>query len=247
MKINEFHKQKDGYYEVVVGHEKVRIHEDLILKYNLLITKELTPDILEKIRKENQVYDAYQIALKLLKTRVRSTKEIIDALIKKGFAKEQIASCNEILQKQGYLNDKTYAIAYLHDKINMSTDGPFKIRKSLEKNGVEESIIHEIMMEFTPSLQKEKIEKIIQKGIKTNRNKSSKVLMQKILLSLVNQGYDRSMSSSILENYTIDEEEIKKQEYQKVYNQLSKKYYGSELEFRVKQKMYQKGFRNIGE
>ena len=38
----------------------------------------------------------------------------------------------ELLQKQGYLNDLTYATSYLHDKINMSLDGPLKISNSLK-------------------------------------------------------------------------------------------------------------------
>ena len=40
-----------------------------------------------------------------------------------------------------------------------------------------------------------------------------------------------------------DDSKIYEIEYKKVYDKLSKKYSGRELEYKVKEKMYQKGFR----
>lgn len=244
MKINRFRKIKNGKYEIELDHDTIEVHESLILKYNLLITKELDSKTLEKIRKENQIYDAYQVALKMLKTRMRSKKEIITALSKKGFSEEAIRESTTTLEKQGYLNDENYAIAYLHDKMNMSNDGPLKIRKSLELNGIEESIIQKVMVEFTEEIQNEKIDKIMTKEMKANHNKSSKMLLQKIRLQITNLGYDSILVAPKLEGYQVDEEEIKKKQYEKLYRQLSKKYSGNELEYHIRQKMYQKGFMN---
>ena len=38
-----------------------------------------------------------------------------------------------------------------------------------------------------------------------------------------------------------DDSDIAKKEYEKLYKKLSSKYEGAELEFKIKQKLYQKG------
>ena len=68
-------------------------------------------------------------------------------------------------------------------------------------------------------------------------------MKQKLLNDLINKGYYREDIISILNNINIDDEKIKYLEYQKLYNKLSKKYSGSELSYKIKQKLYQKGFR----
>ena len=44
-----------------------------------------------------------------------------------------------------------------------------------------------------------------------------------------------------------DDKELVKKEYDKIYKKLSKKYSGSELEYKVKQKMYSLGFNTYNE
>ena len=51
----------------------------------------------------------------------------------------------------------------------------------------------------------------------------------------------KSLYESILD---IDDNDIYKQEYDKLYRKLSKKYEGKLLEYKIKEKLYQKGFRN---
>ena len=88
-----------------------------------------------------------------------------------------------------------------------------------------------------------KLKKIIFKKIKTNHNKSAKVLKQKLLMDLINNGFHQDIIKEVLNNIDISEnEEIAKKEYQKYYNKLSKKYSGKELEYKLKQKMYSLGF-----
>ena len=92
-------------------------------------------------------------------------------------------------------------------------------------------------------MQVSKINKFIAKEIKLNSNKSSYVLKNKILISLVNKGFYKDDIVRCLDNVVIDDSLMYEKEYKKTYDKLSKKYSGKELEYKVKQKMYQKGFR----
>lgn len=245
MKIEKFSKQKNSMYLLTLDDgNKIKIHEDLILKYELLLSKQIDNNILEEIKKENQVYEIYEIALKYLNTRLRSRKELTNYLIKKGFSEEQVKSTIELLSRQGYLDDKTYAISFIHDKILMSNYGPNKIKSELETAGIKTDIINENITCYTEELEKERIEKLINKQIKSNHNKGSIVLKRKIQGYLINLGYSSQLINQSLNGMKLVDEDICKKEYEKLYNKLSKKYSGKELEYKLKQKMYQKGFTN---
>ena len=67
MKIVKFSKAKNGMYLLSLEDgNKIKIHEDLILKYELLLSKEIDEDLIEKINLENQTYEIYSVALKYL-------------------------------------------------------------------------------------------------------------------------------------------------------------------------------------
>lgn len=244
MKILKFTKKKDGMYSLLLENDDLLIvHEDLILKYGLLLHKEIDEDEIEKIEEENLNYTAKTVALKYITIRFRSEKEVREHLSKKGVNKEIIDFIIDSLKKEGYINDDNFAKMFIHDKINLSMDGPYKVRKELEGLGIKENIINSNIEIFDNEIEKEKINKIIDKQIKSNHNKSNYILRNKILNYLKNNGYDASLSISIIDSKSLgNDKDLAKIEYEKLYKKLSKKYSGSELEYKIKQKMYQKGF-----
>lgn len=245
MKIEKFTKNKNGMYLLTLKNgNKVSIHEDLILKYQLLLSKELTEKLLDEIEKENKIYEIYNIALKYINTRLRSRKELKEYLLKKGFSEDNINNVIDMLSNQGYLNDNIYANSYVHDKMLMSNYGPNKIKGDLEKLGIKTEIIESSLSVFTEDIEKERIEKIITKQIRSNHNKGAIVLKQKIQSNLLSLGYSAYLINQSLNGKKLVNEDIYKKEYEKIYNKLSKKYSGKELEYKLKQKMYQKGFTN---
>ncbi len=243
MKIEKFSKVKNGMYLLSLEDgNKIKIHEDLILKYELLLTKEIDHGLIEKINLDNQTYEIYAIALKYLNSRLRSRKELSNYLIKKGYSSENIDSVIVLLSKQGYLDDKIYTNSFIHDKILMSNYGPNKIKCELESLGISSEVINEAISCFTEEMEKERIDKLVDKQIKLNHNKGSMVLKRKVQSYLINLGYSSYLINQILNGKKLVNEDTYKKEYEKMYNKLSKKYYGKELEYKLKQKMYQKGF-----
>lgn len=243
MKIGKFSKAKNGMYLLFLEDgNKIKIHEDLILKYELLLSKEIDEDLIEKINLENQIYEIYSVALKYLNSRLRSRKELSNYLSKKGYSSENVNSVILLLSKQGYLDDKIYTNSFIHDKILMSNYGPNKIKGELESLGISSEIISEAISCFNEDMEKERIEKLVDKQIKLNHNKGAMVLKRKIQSYLINLGYSQNLINQNLNGKKLVDENTYKKEYEKLYNKLSKKYSGKELEYKLKQKMYQKGF-----
>ena len=248
IKIDKFVKQKDGNYKLKLeDSSELIVHEDLILKYELLLTKNLEQEKIETIKEEQKIYDLYNVALKYIKVKIRSVKEIKLYLEKKQYNQNQINHAIDLLLKQGYLNNELYVKALIHDRIHLSNDGPLKIKNELEKNDILEEIIDKYLNEFTEELEKERIEKLVKKQISQNHNKSNNMIKKKIEMNLVNLGYHKSLINEVLSSINIEDKDIYKKEYEKLEKKLSRKYQGKELELKIKQKLYQKGFRNVEE
>ena len=235
MKIERFTKLKNGQYKLNLDNNtNVLLHEDLILKYELLIYKEIDNEKLEQLLQENKTYIAYDYALNYLKVKMRSKKEIKDYLLKKEINEELINNAIEKLEEQGYLSDLSYVRAFINDKISLSNDGPYKIREQLIKLGINEEIIFKELEIFDKELEQKRIEKLIDKQIKINRNKGEYLLKKKIQEHLINLGYSKELVILLINRIEVDDEDIKKKEYDKLYKKLSKKYSGKELEYKLK-------------
>ena len=64
-----------------------------------------------------------------------------------------------------------------------------------------------------------------------------------MLINLINLGYDKEMINDCLNHISIDNlDELKEKEKEKVRKKLERKYSGDELERKIKEKLFQKGF-----
>lgn len=246
MKIVKFTKKKNGQYLILLEDDrKITLHEDLILKRDLLLKKEIDEEDIICLITENNNYLAYDNAIKYIGIKMRSISEVEEYLKKREIDEKIMQEIIEKLIKQGYLNDKIYSTCYVNDKINLSNDGPLKIVEFLRKNKIENTVMEEAISNFSKEIECEKIKKLINKQVKQNTNKGSYLLKQKILSNLVALGYHRELIVDCLNGFEFDEQDIYKREYKKIYDKLSKKYSGKELDYKLRQKLYQKGFSNV--
>lgn len=250
MQINKFVKKKNDMYNIVLEDGTVLVaHQNLILKYDLLIKKSITNELRNIIEEENLTYIAYNIALKYIANKMRTKKEIKEYLLKKEVDEAIANNVIEMLENDSYIKDETYAVAFINDKINLSNDGPNKILRELVDKGIDQSIAFSKIEIFDKETQKEKIKMIADKLIKNNKTKSTYFLKNKIIEYLSNLGYDKSLILDAINNISfVENNNIAKKEYEKIYKRLSRKYSGKELELKIRQKMYSLGFKEyLGE
>lgn len=244
MKILKYKKKKNGMYELELDNGViVDTYEEVILAHDLLITKNINDIDYNSIEKDNKYYDCYYRALKLIKVSAKSRKELYLKLGSLDYENSDINRVLDQLEKQGYLNDMAYANSYVNLKIMTTCYGPGKIHRELEQKGIAQSVIEKVMLQYTRQIQREKIDKIVNKQIRANHNKSNALLKRKIGNDLVMQGFYREDINSAIDNSNFsDDKLIMQKEYEKIKNRLSKKYSGQELEYKIKEKMVQKGF-----
>ncbi|HHW68767.1 MAG TPA: hypothetical protein GX747_00295, partial [Tenericutes bacterium] len=89
----------------------------------------------------------------------------------------------------------------------------------------------------------EKLNRLINKRIQSIKKGSIYIIKQKIKNEYIQLGYDETCIIDILDKQII-ENNIEK-EYFSILKKLEKKYTGNELEYQVKQRLYQKGYKTI--
>lgn len=245
MKILKYKKYSNGRYKVTLDDGRVLLlYEEAILKFNLLLLKEIDEDSIILIDKYNQECDVYYIALKRLKNRLQSVYDLKLFLINKEYPENLVDKAIAKLFKQGYLNDQVYARSYIHDQMITTAKGPYRLEKELLEKKIDSSIIKEEMRAFSEEDQIKKINKIVQRGINSNHTRGGVVLKQKIYQDLKVLGHDISLINRVLNLYSFDiNKELSKKEYEKLYHKYSRKYQGIELENKIREKLYQKGLK----
>ena len=240
MKIIKYKKLQNGKYEIELdNNEKIKIYEDVILKENLLWKKEI--DNLDDLLKKNNDYEIEDIAMKRLSHHVESVNGMKNYLKKKGYEDEIITKVINKLTEKNYLNDNYYAKCYVLEHINLTNDGPLKIKKHLDELEINYNDYSEYL-NIDNNIWYERIKKYLDKQQKVNK-KSIYIFKNKMLINLINLGYEKEMINECLNNISIsNQNELKEKEKEKIRIKLSRKYSGDELERKIKEKLYQKGF-----
>lgn len=241
MDIIKYKKLRNGKYQIITTTCTFELYEEVILKYNLLLSKKI--DDKDSILKYNKRWDIYYTALKYLKSRTHSKKEVCDYLKKKEYPSEFIEEAILKLESQGYINDLVYARSFFNNKIITTSHGPLIIKKELQDKGVALEIICEVLDDYSDDIQKDKINKRINRIITSSRGKSNKAIMLKIRNDLYKEGFSQNLINAQLQNVQLeDDSDVYKRQYEKLYKKYSRKYSGYELECKIKQSLYQKGF-----
>ena len=211
MKINKFKKVGKNKYKIIFDNTDLTLYEDVILKYDLLIKKDVDLDLIDKIIEENKYEDAFESSVSYIEIKMRNKKEIIDYLRKKEFNESHINYAVNKLNKLNLLNEKRYIEAYINDKVNLTLDGPFKIRKALLDFDFSENDIDNYLNTFNSDIWESKLNKIINKKKSLMKNKSYTMFINKLKLDLYNMGYDKYMIDNMLMNIEYSSNAIDKE------------------------------------
>ena len=219
MQINKFKKVGSNKYKIIFDSTELLLYEDIILKYDLLIKKNIDEFLLDEIISENSYYDAYDKSLSYIEAKLRTKREIIDYLSNKGFDEKYIDYAIEKINKLGLLDDKLYVQSYVNDKINLTLDGPYKIRSYLLNLDIDESIINSYLNKIDKKIWYEKLDKIINKKQSLMNKKSYYMFINKLKNDLYNLGYDKEIIDEKLSNIKYSSNAIEKD-----FEKANKKY-----------------------
>lgn len=246
MKILKYKKLSANKYRVFLEDgSSITLHENIIIKYNLLITKNIDDTDMEEIIRDNNNYLVYDLALKYISTKMRCESELREYLKKKNVENNEIEMLIKKLKENGFINERLYTKSFISDKVRLSNYGPNKIRNELSNLNIDKNIIEEELCNYPKEEIINNLKKLIDKKIKNNRNYGESILRQKIISEFLSKGYDKEDIIEILNSKNLTDDDLYEKEYKKLYNKYSKKYSDEQLEYIIKQKLYQKGFKKM--
>jgi len=242
MNIEKFEKINKNEYKLFLANGKeISLYDDIILKYDLLITKKMDSTTLKKVLKENDEKKAYFLALKKINRKMQTEYEIKKYLQDKDINEKIIDNVIKDLKTQKYLDDFHYVETFINDSIRLSNNGPLKIKKSLLNKGINSSIIDSYLNKISDKVWTQKTKKLIDK--KALHSKDSKYIFTlKMSNNLKTLGYLSEHFTCNFENININTKNNFKEKATKEWTKLSKKYSDKDLIYKFKNSMYQKGF-----
>lgn len=243
MKIEKFVKDKQNKYKVTISGEEYLLYDDVIVKYELIRKQEIDKELFCEILTLNNELKSYYDSIKYITKRMRSEKEIIEYLKKRDINMDIIQKTVNRLKENNFLNEEIFLKSYINDQINLTNNGPKKIRINLINLGINEDLVDDAISKINDSVWFDKIEKYVEKKIKTNHSSSEYMLKIKITNDLINLGYDKDSINQATAKCDIIDTDILKREMEKARHELSRKYSGYELEQKIRARLYRKGFK----
>ena len=202
MKIEKYEFTKKNNYNIYLSNgEVITLNERVITKNELLLKKEIDNELYDKLMHDNKVCEAFDGGVKYISIRLRSIKEMNDYLLKKEYPSDIVNEAIQSLISNDYLDDDRFTKAYIKDKMAFTSKGDYKIRMELSSLGIDNSIIDNNILTIDNDILINKMKKIIDKDIKSNKKYNGSELRNKIYNHLINQGYSKEKVINVINTY----------------------------------------------
>ncbi len=129
------------------GEFTLGVHEDVLASLGLRKGDVLDEKDFKALQEAEELNLAKEKAFRFLGYRRRSERELRAKLIELEFLPAVVGSVTEHLRKLGFVNDRAFAEAFLHDALMKKPSGARLLRQQLRLRGVSKDIVDEILRE----------------------------------------------------------------------------------------------------
>ncbi len=140
---------------------------------------------------KKKIKTPWNASLDYLAKKNRSEKNVSDYLLRCGFEQEETDQCIERLKAKGFLDDKNYALKTLLQKYRQKNDSLAMMRQRLKREGIDKSIIEEVMASIEHEYEEKAFENFIDK--ETRYKDENDIAWQKIYRKALRLGFDQSL------------------------------------------------------
>lgn len=186
------------FYKVKFDNDEVyKFHESVIITYGFIRKNiEVSLDKLNKALEENEYYLALDKAVNYLST-LRSRKEVL-LYLKKNYSIDIISRVMLQLEKLKLLNDKEYALYFLHI-MKKKGYGKLKIINELKELDIDGDYIELAITEYSTEEEINNCEKQLEKYIPSLKRNSKASSKRKLISFLFSKGFSNEIITIVLE------------------------------------------------
>lgn len=140
-------------------------------------------------RSKDSATKARAYALKLLSYRSRSRKEMVERLVKKGFASTEINSTVKFLEDIDLINDRALASDLFRHSIESRSLGKRGIRTFLFKRGIDKDLIDEALSNHTTEIEERSAFEFAGRKLNALKRHPENVIRRRLWGMLQRRGY----------------------------------------------------------
>lgn len=152
--ITSLERQKKNRNRVSVfidGTFAFGVHQDVLLQHMLYTGLLLDSDTINEIVEADQLIRAKTSAIHYLSYRSRTEYEIRSKLRKDGFNEAIIENVITRLHELSYIDDDTFAVNYVRDRLNRKGHGPLRLKTDLRRLGISPEKVDRVLAKLTDS------------------------------------------------------------------------------------------------
>jgi SOS response regulatory protein OraA/RecX len=172
----------------------------------LLKGRRLAPEEWETLRREEALEDAYRAALSLLERKARTSRELFDALKRKGYEADIIRSCVDRLFARRMLDDSAYARRFAEQRAVSQRKGRRLIRQELLQRGIAKADAEQALEQLDENAEKEAALALARKKWPQTKGDRRERKM-KLAAYLMRRGYPNRIVRSAVDRVTAEWEE----------------------------------------
>ncbi|WP_010529680.1 recombination regulator RecX [Lentibacillus jeotgali] len=223
------------------------VDEAILVEYRLRKHLDLDDATIIALVQKDTLHKSYTLAINFLSYRMRTKKEIRDYLVQKEADEEHIAQIMDKLKAERLIDDKQFAHSFVRTRLHTSSKGPLLVKQELLQKGVDDPIAGEAIAMYTFDIQFEKAAKLARKKLGSSSKKSFRQQVQQLQGTLMQKGFAsdvvREVTAELQEEKDDDAEwEALVKQGEKALRKQQQKHSGLELEQKVKEALYRKGF-----
>lgn len=240
-------KGKGGFYKVEFSNgEKIRVSEDLLVKYRLFKDSELDKEAYQELQ-QNVHYDlGLQQAMNYISYQLRSEKEVRTYLRDKEIPAADGEKVIARLKDLRLIDDKVYGESYVRTQMRTSDKGPVVVKQQLRQKGIASEVVDLVIHEYDTETQFDNAYHLAEKNLRKHRSKSFKETIQKVRTTLMTKGFTSEVIQLVMDQLPMEKDEDQEIEALiKEGERLWRRHQSKAPQIRnqkIKQSLYQKGY-----
>ncbi|WP_071131187.1 RecX family transcriptional regulator [Enterococcus timonensis] len=242
--IEKVSQQKMGYQLHLSDQSTLLVSEDQLVEHRLLKGAEISPSLLETIKKEGSKMVGLQLAYHYLNYGLRTESEVRRYLKDKEIPSADIKEIIVRLKQLELVNDQFYAQSFVRTQMKTGTAGPKVVSQKLREKGVKSELVAESLTLFDEKTEEKIATRVAKVYLKRPQKVSKRQKIQKLRVHLMQKGFSAPVISNVIEEIpqeVEDETDLIAELGEKAFSKYAKELPGKRRQ-KVKETLYRKGF-----
>ncbi len=225
----------------------LKLSKSVIENYGLSIGQVINREELDALKDHEQVFKAYQKAIKLLMYKDYTYAQMRNKLSETGeFDDIQLDMTMESLVQKSLIDDYEYTKNYFVKSKRLGL-GINQVVYKLKSDGISPYVIDEFLVEYSDEMEYEKALKLVEKLFNENNTKPKNAIIQNIKNKLFHKGFSLNIVEKAISefDFSMPEEHTKMlltKEYTRVYDRYKNRYEKRLLKSKIITFLVQKGY-----